>query len=63
NGEYVPPTFVPVEVLEQPEEEIEEWEPETIDVHLACGDVICVPQGCDMQQFSQIVAILRKEWQ
>lgn len=39
------------------------WGPETIDVYFACGDVICVPQGSDLQQFSQIVAILRKECQ
>lgn len=64
NGEVVASAFVPVEVITDDEETVEaEMEPETIDVHLACGDVICVPQGCDMQQVAQIVAILRKEWQ
>ena len=64
NGEFVPSAFVPVEVIHDAEETVEaEMEPETIDVYLACGDVICVPQGCDMHQFSQIVAMLRKEWQ
>jgi hypothetical protein len=64
NGEFVQSAFVPVEVIHDDEETIEaETEPETIDVHLACGDVICVPRGCDMQQVAQIVAILRKEWQ
>jgi hypothetical protein len=63
-GEFVPSAFVPVEVIHDNEETAEaEMQLETIDVYLACGDVICVPQGCDMQQLSQIVAILRKEWQ
>lgn len=64
SGEFVASAFVPVEVIHNDEETVEaEMAPETIDVHLACGDVICVPHGCDMQQLSQIVAILRKEWQ
>lgn len=63
-SEFVPPAFVPVEVIHHYEKAVEaETEPPTIDVHLACGDVICVPRDCDMQQLSQIVAILRKEWQ
>jgi len=36
---------------------------ETIDVVLAGGDMVSIPRGCDMQQVSQLVAILRKEWQ
>jgi len=61
---FVPSAFVPVEVIHDDKESVDaEMEPETIDVHLACGDVICVPPGCNMQQFRQIVAILRKEWQ
>jgi hypothetical protein len=64
NGEFVAPAFVPVEVIHHDEETVAgEMEPETIDVYLASGDMICVPNGCDMQQFSQIVAVLRKEWQ
>lgn len=56
-------TFLPVKVIEQENENAVAKIVDTIDVYLACGDVICVPQGCDMQQFSQVVAILRKEWQ
>jgi len=63
NGEFVPSAFVPVEVIHHDETVDAEMQPETIDVHLACGDVICVPRGCDMQQVSQLIAILRKEWQ
>jgi hypothetical protein len=63
NGEFVVPAFVPVEVIHRDDTIDAEMQPETIDVHLACGDLICVPRGCDMQQISQIVAILRKEWQ
>ena len=63
NSEFVAPAFVPVEVIYHDDTVDADTQPETIDVHLACGDVICVPHGCDMQQISQIVAILRKEWQ
>ncbi len=63
SGAFVPSAFVPVEVIHDEDTVEAGMEPETIDVHLACGDVICVPQGCDMQQVSQLVAILRKEWQ
>jgi hypothetical protein len=63
NGAFVSSAFVPVEVIHDEETVEAEIEPETIDVHLASGDVICVPRGCDMQQVSQLVAILRKEWQ
>jgi hypothetical protein len=63
NGAFIPSAFVPVEVIHQDETVDAEMQPETIDVHLACGDVICVPRRCDMQQLSQVVAILRKEWQ
>jgi hypothetical protein len=64
NGEFVSPTFVPIEVIHDDEEKVDaDMRPETIDVYLACGDMICVPRGCDMQQLSQIVTILRKEWQ
>lgn len=63
-GEFVSAAFVPVEVIRNNEETAKaEVEPETIDVYLACGDVISVPRGSDMQQVAQIVAILRKEWQ
>ncbi|HRI71069.1 MAG TPA: hypothetical protein PK156_42850 [Polyangium sp.] len=59
-----PPSFLPVEFIDEDDEDDEEWEElDTIDVHLASGDVICVPGDCDMQQVAQIVAILRKEWQ
>jgi hypothetical protein len=61
NREIVRPRFLPVEVIEHAKTDA--LEPETIDVHLACGDVICVSRGCNMQQVAQIVAILRKEWQ
>jgi hypothetical protein len=63
SGELVPPTFLPVEVVGDEETHEPEAELEPIEVHLARGDVIVVPQGCDMQQVSQIVAILRGEWQ
>lgn len=63
-GEFVQSAFVPVEVIHRDEETAAmELEPETIDVYLAGGDVVCVPRGFDMQQFSHVVAILRKEWQ
>ena len=63
NGEFAASAFVPVEVIRHDEALDAEMQLETIDVHLACGDVICVPRRCDMQQLSQVVAILRKEWQ
>lgn len=63
-GEFVSSAFVPVEVIHNDEETAKaDMEPETMDVYLACGDVICVPQRSNMQQVAQLVAILRKEWQ
>lgn len=61
NDEYA--SFVPVRVIDDEKAVEVEVQSQTIDVYLACGDVICAPRGCDMQQFSQVVAILRKEWQ
>jgi hypothetical protein len=54
--------FLPVKVIDDEKAVDAEIEPATIDVYLAGGDVVCVPRGCDMQQVSQLVAILRKEW-
>lgn len=54
-------SFVPVKVIGN--EKAVEIESATIDVYLVSGDVVCVPRGCEMQQVSQLVAILRREWQ
>jgi hypothetical protein len=61
--EAVMPCFVPVEVadngLVRPQEL---HESPAIEVTLSQGDKICVPQGADLLQFSQIVAVLRGDW-
>lgn len=62
-GQAEKASFVAVQVIDDKIAEEVEIEPQTIDVYLAGGDVVCVPRGCDMQQISQLVAILRKEWQ
>jgi hypothetical protein len=56
-------SFVAVQVINDENAIDVEIEPQTIDVYLAGGDVVCVPRGSDMQQVSQLVAILRREWQ
>lgn len=61
NGAIVRPKLLPLEVIDNAKTEV--LESETIDIVLAGGDMVCVPRGSDMQQLSQIVAILRKEWQ
>lgn len=61
NAEIVRPKFLQLEVVDNAKNDA--LGSETIDVVLAGGDMVCIPRGCDMQQVSQLVAILRKEWQ
>lgn len=56
-------SFVAVQVINDEKAVDAEIESPTIDVYLAGGDVVCVPRACDMQQVSQLMAILRREWQ
>ena len=57
----VRPKFLQLEVVDNAKTDV--LGSETIDVVLAGGDMVSIPRGCDMQQVSQLVAILRKEWQ
>jgi hypothetical protein len=62
-NEVSTPCFLPVKVVD--DDSMSPQEPQqspAIEVTLSGGDKIVVPQGADLLQFSQIVAVLRGEW-
>jgi hypothetical protein len=58
------PCLVPVQVVEDGplSHQQKSHESLAIEVTLSGGDKIAVPQGADLLQFSQIVAVLRGDW-